>query len=145
MSLDLIHLEGGEDAVRKYGVPFPKETFEAMAQTEAVLFGAAGLSPVVRGFRSGFDLYANVHPIKALPGICANQPKADFVIMRENMEGLYGRVGYVDGDHYVNLRIFTKKGMKRIIRFSFGLAVKEGGKKVTMTHKAHVLTYTDEP
>lgn len=144
-ALDLVVLDVGEDAVKKYGVPFPNETFEALKQSKAALFGAAGPGPVISRFRKGFNLYANVRPIKALPGIHAIQPGADFIIVRENTEGLYGRVGYIDGDHYVNLRIFTRKGMERIIRFSFELALNEDRKKVTFAHKAHVLTFTDEP
>jgi isocitrate dehydrogenase (NAD+) len=97
------------------------------------------------GFRLGFNLYAGVRPIKALRGSGALRPKADLIIVRENTEGLYRGDGYIDGDTYVNLRVFTKQGMERILRFCFELALRERRKKVTFTHKAHVLTYTDEP
>jgi isocitrate/isopropylmalate dehydrogenase len=148
LSLEFLKMDTGDAAVAKYGNPFPKETVEGIKQTHAVLFGAAGnphTTKVLMGFRMGFNLYANVRPIKALPGSGALKPKADFIIVRENTEGLYRGVGYIDGDTYVNLRIFTKHGMERIIRFCFKLAMKEGRKKVTFTHKAHVLTYTDQP
>ena len=138
----------GDGAVEKYGDPFPKETLDGIAQTDAVLFGAAGNPHTVKvlmGFRLGFNLYANVRPIKSLPGSGAIQEKADLIIVRENTEGLYCGDGYIDGDNYVNLRVFTRAGMERIIRFCFEFARKEGRKKVTFTHKAHVLTYTDEP
>ena len=129
--------------------PLSKRDFwKGSKQTHAVLFGAAGnphTTKVLMGFRLGFNLYANVRPIKALSGSGALRPKADFIIVRENTEGLYRGVGYIDGDTYVNLRVFTKQGMERILRFCFELALKEGRKKVTFTHKAHVLTYTDEP
>lgn len=61
----------GDAAVEKYGDPFPKETLDGIAQTDAVLFGAAGNPHTVKvlmGFRLGFNLYANVRPIKSLPG-----------------------------------------------------------------------------
>ena len=138
----------GEAAYEKFGDPFPKETFDGISQTDAVLFGAAGNPHTVKvlmGFRLGFNLYANVRPIKSLPGSGAIQDKADLIIVRENTEGLYRGVGYIDEDYYVNLRVFTKAGMERILRFCFEFALKEGRKKVTFTHKAHVLTYTDEP
>jgi isocitrate/isopropylmalate dehydrogenase len=141
-------MDTGDAAVAKYGDPFPKETFDGIAQTDAVLFGAAGnpnTMKVLMGFRAGFNLYANVRPIRALPGSNALRPKADLIVVRENLEGLYSGVGYVAGDHYVNLRIFTKPNMERILRFCFQLALKENRKKVTFTHKAHVLTHTDEP
>jgi isocitrate dehydrogenase (NAD+) len=53
--------------------------------------------------------------------------------------------GYIDGDRYVSLRQFTKKGMERILRFSFDLALRKTRKKVTFTHKAGALPHTDEP
>lgn len=141
-------MASGDAAVEKYGDPFPKETLDGIAKTDAVLFGAAGNPHTVKvlmGFRLGFNLYANVRPIKFLPGSGAIKENADLIIVRENTEGLYCGDGYIDGDNYVNLRIFTKAGMERIIRFCFEFALKESRKKVTFTHKAHVLTYTDEP
>jgi isocitrate/isopropylmalate dehydrogenase len=147
-SLNFREMDTGETAVARYGSPFPRETFEGMKETNAVLFGAAGnphTVTILNGFRLGFNLYANVRPIKSLPGSGAMQSKADFIIVRENTEGLYRGVGYIDEDTYVNLRVFTRKGMERIIRFCFQLARREKRDKVTFTHKAHVLTYTDEP
>ena len=147
-TLDLLEMDTGGEAVKKYGNPFPQETIEGIRQTDAVLFGAAGpphTPKVLHGFKNGFDLYAKVCPVKSLPGICALREKADLIIVRENTEGLYGMGGYIDGDRYVSFRQFTKKGMERILRFSFDLAVKKNRKKVTFTHKAGALPHTDEP
>jgi len=147
-SLEFLTMDTGETAVAKYGSPLPKETMDGIAKTNAVLFGAAGnpyTHQILMGFRLGFNLYANVRPIKALPGSNALRPKANLIVVRENTEGLYRGDGYIDGDTYVNLRVFTKPGMERILKFCFELALREGRKKVTFTHKAHVLTYTDEP
>ncbi len=147
-ALDFKPMDTGDAAVRKYGAPFPKETLDGIAETDAVLFGAAGnphTVQVLMGFRMGFNLYANVRPIRSLPGSNALKTNADLIVVRENTEGLYRNVGYIDGDYHVNLRVFTTKGMVRILRFCFELARKERRKKVTFTHKAHVLTYTDEP
>jgi isocitrate/isopropylmalate dehydrogenase len=147
-ALEFVSMVAGDAAVEKYGNPFPKETFEGIKQTNAVLFGAAGgleASNVINGFRRGFDLYANVRPIKALPGTKALHPHTDLIVVRENTEGLYRRVGYIDGDTYVNLRVFTRKGMERILRFCFKFAQNEGRKKVTFTHKSETLFYTDKP
>jgi len=146
--LNFKKMDTGEAAVARYGNPFPRETFEGMKETDAVLFGAAGnphTVAVLNGFRLGFNLYANVRPVKSLPGSGALQPKADFIIVRENTEGLYAGTGYIDGDTHVNLRVFTRKGMERILRFCFDLARKQRLPKITFTHKAHVLTHTDEP
>ncbi len=147
-SLDFRPMNTGDAAVAEYGHPFPQETIEGIEASDAVLFGAAGnphTQDVLMGFRLGFDLYANVRPIKSFPGTKALHPDADFIVVRENTEGLYCGVGYIDRDHHVNLRIFTTKAMERILRFCFELAGKRERKKLTFTHKAHVLTYTDEP
>jgi 3-isopropylmalate dehydrogenase len=147
-AFEFTRMLAGEDAIQKYGSAFPQETFEAIKKMDAVLFGAAGgseASNVINGFRRGFDLYANIRPIKVLPGVKALHPQTDFIVVRENTEGLYRRVGYIDGDTYVNLRVFTKKGMERIIRFAFKFAQNEKRRKVTLTHKSETLFYTDKP
>ena len=147
-TMDFRSMVTGEEAFEKYGDPFPKETRDGIAQTDAVLFGAAGnphTTEVLMGFRLGFDLYANVRPIKSLPGTKAIHPNADLIVVRENTEGLYCGLGWIDRDYHVNLRVFTTRSMKRILRFCFELALREKRKKVTFTHKAHVLIYTDEP
>ena len=147
-TMEFKRMDTGDAAVAKYGSPFPKETLEGIAETNAVLFGAAGnphTVAVLMGFRLSYNLYANVRPIKSLPGSNAMKMNANLIVVRENTEGLYRGVGYIDGDYHVNLRVFTTKGMERILRFCFELARKERRRKVTFTHKAHVLTYTDEP
>lgn len=147
-TLEFSRMCAGDEAIAKYGNSYPQETIEGIKQTNAVLFGAAGgpeASNVINGFRRGFDLYANVRPIKALPGTKALQPDTDLIVVRENTEGLYRRVGYIDGDTYVNLRVFTKKGMERILRFCFKFALTERRKKVTFVHKSGALIYTDKP
>ena len=147
-SMEFSDMITGERAFEKYGHPFPQETIDGIKQTDAVLFGAAGnphTVDVLMGFRLGFDLYANVRPIKSLRGSKALKPEADLVVVRENTEGLYCGAGYIYNDLHVNLRIFTTKVMERILHFCFKLARKEARGKVTFTHKAHVLTYTDAP
>lgn len=147
-TMDFTRMDTGDAAVAKHGNPFPQVTKDGIARMDAVLFGAAGnpnTVAVLSGFRLGFNLYANVRPIKSLPGSNAMKTNADLIVVRENTEGLYRGVGYIDGDYHVDLRVFTRQGMERILRFCFELARKEGRKKVTFTHKAHVLTHTDEP
>lgn len=146
--LDFLDLDAGESAVEKYGDPFPKEVSDEIAGTDASLFGAAGgknANPVIGGMRRGLELYAKVCPIKSLPGVNALQSDLDLLLVRENTEGLFSKAGYIHGDQHVNLRIFTRRGMDRIIRFCFELALKEGRKKVTFTQKDVVLQYTDLP
>jgi isocitrate/isopropylmalate dehydrogenase len=141
--MEFIHLLVSHAAIEKYGDRFPQETRDGIAQCDAILFGASGISPVLGEFRRGYDLYANVRPIQALPNTDALHPDADFIIIREGTEGLYSRFGWIDRDYHVNLRVLTTKAMERLIRFAFEFAIREGRKKVTFTHKAKVLVYTD--
>jgi len=139
-------MDVGEAAVARFGSAFPDETRDGISQCDAVLFGAIGAPhdfTVLSGIRYGFKLYANVRPIKALAGVKVLQPGADLVVIRENTQGLYCGVGYDDGDHHVNLRVFTDEGMERIIRFSFEWARTNGRRKVTFTHKESILRHTD--
>ncbi|MDD1750564.1 MAG: isocitrate/isopropylmalate dehydrogenase family protein [Methanothrix sp.] len=142
-TMDFLDLYVSQAAVDKFGEPFPQETRDGIKRSNAILFGAAGISRVLGDFRTGYDLYANVRPIKALPGVNALHKNADLIIIRENTEGLYSRHGWIDRDYHVNLRIFTTQVMERILRFSFDYALKEGRNKITFTHKAKVLVYTD--
>ena len=148
INLDLKSMDVSESAFKKFGDPFPEETKKGIADSDAVLFGAAGGEfnvPVINGIRVGFDLYAKVCPIKTLPGSGALYKNVDMVVMRENIEGLYRGIGYIDGDYHVNLRTFTKPRMERYLRFCFEYARKNGRKKITFTHKAQILRHTDKP
>ena len=78
-SMDFLKMDTGDAAVAKYGHPFPQETIDGIAESDAVLFGAAGnphTQDVLMGFRLGFDLYANVRPIRSFPGTRAIHPNA---------------------------------------------------------------------
>ncbi len=146
--MEFVDLPVGEAAVKEYGNPFPREVSEEIARLDASLFGAAGgknAPAVIGGLRRGLQLYAKVCPIKAFPGTASLQPSLDILLVRENTEGLFCNAGYIHGEQYVNLRVFTKQGMDRIIRFCFELALKDGRKKVTFTQKDIVLRYTDLP
>ena len=146
LSITFKPMEVGERAVEEYGEAFPEVTRKGIEECDVILFGAIGAPHdfvVLSGIRYGFHLYSNVRPIKSHPNVDCLQQNADLVIIRENTEGLYKGVGYRDGDYHVNLRVFTRRGMERIIRFSFDWAVKHGRRKVTFTHKESVLRYTD--
>jgi len=148
IAFDYREMDVGEAAVKRCGSAFPDATRDGIAGCDAILFGAVGAPHdfvVLSGIRYGFELYANIRPIKALPGVDVLQPDADMVVIRENTEGLYSGVGYRHGNHHVNLRIFTDHGMRRIIRFTFEWAVRNGRHKVTLAHKASVLRHTDQP
>jgi isopropylmalate/isohomocitrate dehydrogenase-like protein len=148
LKLDLTRGEVGEPAYEKYGNPLPEESLELIRKSKAVLFGAVGelATHVVLPLRQQFDLFANVRPAYTFEGVPALQKKVDIVIVRENTEDVYKGIGYsIDDTHFVALRLFTKRGMERIVRYAFEFARREGRKSVLLAHKAPVITHTDLP
>ncbi|MFW9990753.1 MAG: isocitrate/isopropylmalate dehydrogenase family protein [Candidatus Odinarchaeota archaeon] len=133
-------------------------------------FGTKYRSPIVR-LRQTFNLYSNMRPSKSYPGNPLNfrksdgtEPEIDLVCFRENTEGLYAgiefnkmvpelkelpnfkafqeRTGAADEDVRISCRVFTVKGVERIIRKAFEYAVQNGRKRVTVVHKANVIRET---
>ena len=86
-ALDFYPMEAGaSQAVARYGSPFPSGD-TGRDRSDGHGFFRRSRSPydfvVLSGIRTGFSLYANVRPIKSLPGIRCIQPKADIIIVRE--------------------------------------------------------------
>lgn len=143
------------------GSDLPSETLEACRRADAILFGAAGL-PDVR-FADGtelmpqltlrfvLDLYAGVRPIKrykGVPAVLAGSPTIDYVIIRENTEGLYASRGggsQLGKELAVDNMIITRKGTERAVRWAFQVARKRNGapgsgeRRVHCVDKANVL------
>jgi isocitrate dehydrogenase (NAD+) len=94
--------------------------------------------------RKQFDLYANVRPIKNLPGLATKYPDVDLVIVRENTEGLYvGLEQEIVPGVCTSLKVITEKGSTRVAKFAFEYAAKHGRKKVHAIHKANIMKLTD--
>jgi len=139
----------GMAAVDATGDPLPAATLDSIRRNRLALKGPL-TTPVGGGFRSvnvrlreEFKLYANLRPAKTLiPGRYEN---IDIVLVRENIEGLYVAHEYfvpVGADPRavaVSTGVNTREGCRRIARFAFEYAVKNGRKKVTIVHKANVL------
>jgi 3-isopropylmalate dehydrogenase len=143
------------------GTDLPSETLEACKQADAILFGAAGL-PEVRDrdgteimpqltLRFALDLYAGIRPIRRFEGVphvlSGNRP-IDYVIVRENTEGLYASRGggvRLGDEMAVDNMVITRKGTERIARYAFSLARRRRGapldrkRRVDCVDKANVL------
>jgi isocitrate dehydrogenase (NAD+) len=89
-----------------------------------------------------YNLYANLRPAKAYPGVHAINPKTDIMIVRENTEDLYKMIGHRMGKSAFNVRVITYEASERIVRYAFEWARANGKNKVTSVHKANVLDYT---
>ncbi|MGZ4857121.1 MAG: isocitrate/isopropylmalate family dehydrogenase [Methanobacteriaceae archaeon] len=145
VEFDYQFADAGDEYMEKTGVALPQETVDIVKKTQACLFGAAGESAadVIVKMRQELDLYVNLRPVKSYPGTKCLFDNLDFVIVRENTEGLYiGREEYTE-DGATALRVITRKASERICKFAFEYAKKTGRKKVTAVHKANVLKKTD--
>jgi isocitrate dehydrogenase (NAD+) len=141
---------GGLAGIQAGGDPLPKATLDSIRRTRLALKGPL-TTPVGGGFRSvnvrlreEFVLYANVRPARTIiPG--QRYENIDIVLIRENIEGLYVAFEHYipvgDDPHAVAISsgVNTKAGSRRIIKFAFEYAVRNGRKKVTIVHKANVL------
>ena len=140
----------GDCMYQKCGNPLPEETL-ASIEKNGVAFKGPLTTPVGTGFRSvnvamrkHFDLYVNLRPAKTYPGVYSRYDNIDLVVVRENTEDLYAGIEHMVGpDAAESIKIFTRKGCERIIRWAFEYAIKEGRKKVTAVHKANIMKCTD--
>ena len=142
--------QGGMAAIAQNGDPLPPALLDSVRRTKLALKGPL-TTPVGGGFRSvnvrlreEFQLYANLRPNRTMiPG--GRYEDVDIVVVRENLEGLY--VGF---EHYIPVGndphgvalssgVNTREGSRRIARYAFEYAARNGRKKVTIVHKANVL------
>jgi 3-isopropylmalate dehydrogenase len=163
--LDLVDLPAGATHYKETGSALPEDTFQACAKADAILHGAAGIPGVVypdgteAGIEFGLklrfrlDIYANVRPIKLYPNVVSplrgrDAGSIDYVILRENTEGLYAARGggnLLHGEIATDTMVITRKGTERIVRQAFELsrqrngALKDGKRRVTCCDKANVL------
>ena len=135
----------GDEYAEKTGIPLPEETINIVKQSQACLFGAAGESAadVIVKLRRELDLYVNLRPVKSYPGTKCLYNDIDFVIVRENTEGLYSGIEEYTKDGATAVRVITNKASERICRFAFEYAERTDRNKVTAVHKANVLKKTD--
>jgi isocitrate dehydrogenase (NAD+) len=89
-------------------------------------------------------LYANLRPVRSLPGVKSRYEGVDLVVIRENTEDLYSGIEHVVVPGVVeSLKIITERASTRISRFAFEHARAEGRKKVTAVHKANIMKLSD--
>jgi len=140
----------GAEALKKCGTTIPKELMDSFEKNKVALKGPV-TTPVGEGFasvnvelRQTFDLYANLRPIKNLPGVKARYQNVDLIVVRENTEGLYSGIEHEVVPGVVeSLKIITEKASTRIAKFAFDFAQSNGRKKVAAVHKANIMKMSD--
>ena len=139
--------EAGFECFNKNGTTLPEETIKIANDSDAVLFGASTSTPgqpsPIINLRKELNVYANIRPIKSYKGVNCIRDDIDFVIVRENTEGLYSQVEYGDSEKMIAERHITRKASERISKAAFYLCIKRGQNKVTCVHKSNVLKKTD--
>lgn len=137
-------------ALEAVGELLPESTLRSINQTGLAIKGPT-TTPVSGGHRSlnvtlrqKFDLYANVRPVRSLPGVECRFGDVDFVIVRENTEDLYmGIERMVDPDTAESIKRITRAGSERIARYALDLARRTGRRQVACVHKANIMKMSD--
>ena len=146
IDFDYVYGEAGDECLEKTGTALPAQTLEIIRNADACLFGAAGetAADVIVKIRQEMKMFANLRPVKAYPNTNSLSDDIDFMIVRENTEGMY----IADEEEFtdegaVARRIITREAEKRIIDYAFNYAVENNKSKVTAVHKANVLKKSD--
>src|SRR5213594_1702847 len=132
------------------GSSLPDEVIESVRRNRVALKGPVA-TPIGGGFesvnvrlRKTLDMYANLRPVRNLPGVPSRFGDVDLVIVRENTEGLYSGLEHEVVPGVVeSLKIITEKASTRIAVFAFEYARKFKRKKVTAVHKANIMKKSD--
>jgi isocitrate dehydrogenase (NAD+) len=140
----------GREAERREGDPLPPRVIEELGRTGITLKGPVA-TPVGAGFtsinvrlRKVFDLYANLRPVRNLPGIASRFQGVDLVVIRENTEDLYSGLEHTVVPGVVeSLKIITEAASTRIARFAFEYAQRHHRRRVTAIHKANIMKLSD--
>jgi isocitrate dehydrogenase (NAD+) len=105
---------------------------------------AGGAPSVNVALRKTLDLYANLRPVKNLPGVTSRFENVDIVLVRENTEDLYSGLEHEVVPGVVeSLKIITERASTRIARFAFEYAKSSGRKKIHAIHKANIMKLSD--
>ena len=155
------HLPYGADHYLKTGETLPDGAFRKLRdEADAILLGAIGdprvpgnehARDILLGLRFKLDLFINFRPVQLLhPDLTplrlntqtvrpSDRPAIDFVIFRENTEGVYTGKGRIEGQTYIAEEINTATGVERIIRAAFEWAKAHGKTRVTMSDKSNAV------
>lgn len=150
VKIDWVKAPAGIPAAEQHGEPLPEETLEMIRRYRVALKGPC-TTPVGKGYRSinvrlrqGLDLFASVRPVRTMPGVKTPYEKVDFIVVRENTEGLYaGMEHQVVPGVVESVRLVTRAAAERIVKFAFEMARHHGRRMVTFCHKADVMRLSD--
>jgi 3-isopropylmalate dehydrogenase len=160
----LEHYDLGGDRYLRTGEELPDSVLEELRSFDAIYLGAIGHPEVAPGIlernlllriRFELDQYINLRPVKLYPGVETplkdkGPAEIDFVVIRENTEGLYSGMGGIQykgtpNEVSTQVHITTRFGAERCLRYAFDLCRKRNDeKKLTLCAKTNVLTYVHD-
>jgi 3-isopropylmalate dehydrogenase len=160
---ELAHYDVGGERYLKTGETIPDSVMDEVKGLDAIFLGAIGHPQVAPGIlergillriRFELDQYVNLRPVILYPGVWTplrdkESEDINFVVVRENTEGLYAGFGgfFKKGtpdEIAIQESVNTRKGVERCIRFAFDYCRRQGRRKVTMCHKTNVLNYAGD-
>ena len=150
VQIDWEELEGRTDKTSEQGQLINQVAIDSVKKNRVALKGpmataiAGGAPSVNVALRKRLDLYANLRPVKNLPGVKSRIDNVDVVLVRENTEDLYSGLEHEVVPGVVeSIKIITEKASTRIAKFAFEYAVRNGRKKIHAIHKANIMKLSD--
>ncbi len=160
----------GAGAFSRTGRSLPAQTLDSIRANRVALKGpietpvTSGLRSVNLELRRSLDLFANVRPCRLYPGVPSVYEHVDLIVVRENTEGMYTGFEFEMGtvavkelirfvedttgrrireDSGISIKSISEGGSERIVRFAFEEARRRGRAKVTASHKANIMKFSD--
>jgi isocitrate dehydrogenase (NAD+) len=150
LDIDWERHDAGVTAFEKTEETLPEKLLDSIRRNRVALKGPVttpigqGFTSVNVGLRKALDLYANLRPVRSLPGVQSRYSDIDLVIVRENTEDLYAGLEHeVIPGVVESIKIITERASTNIARFAFDFAQTYGRKRVTAIHKANIMKLSD--
>jgi isocitrate dehydrogenase (NAD+) len=162
--------ELGQAAAAREGTAMPASTLDSIRETRVALKGPVstpagwGFGSVNVALRRALDLYACIRPCRLYPGVPSVYDAIDLVVVRENTEDQYTGIEFEQGsvaakdliafigertghwireDSGISIKTISERGSERIVRRAFEYAAANGRSRVTASHKANIMKFTD--
>ena len=150
VQIDWEEIAGRSDSSADQGKSVNQAAVESVRKNRVALKGpmataiAGGAPSVNVALRRTLELYANLRPVKNVPGVKSHFENVDLILVRENTEDLYSGLEHEVVPGVVeSLKIITEKASTRIARFAFEYAKRHGRKKIHAIHKANIMKLSD--
>jgi isocitrate dehydrogenase (NAD+) len=142
--------EAGAAGIKRWGTPAPDALIQSLKRTHIALKGpletrvGEGYRSINVHLRKTFNLYANLRPTRSFEGVHTPFRNVDLVVVRENTEDLYAGIEHqVTPGVVESVKVITAHASKRIARFAFEYARRNGRHLVTAIHKANIMKLSD--